>query len=186
MWKRLAIAVVLAAGCQADDPMATDPAADRGVPGSADPDDQAILDAALKDLLTNPDLADSRAFYGSGGARVLYDPDMFPPGYVPAVPGFQFEARAQGAEVPHEAPRQLTVQLRWFRGRPMYPPADDQLGSNQALRDRHKGWPGVALCMFNGGGSGGGPIPIGGCHVYYDVRAEGGRWVVTYKGAEDP
>jgi hypothetical protein len=65
-------------------------------------------------------------------------------------------------------------------------PGQDPAEANQAYRDRHKQWQGVELCVYNGGGSGGGPIPIGGCSVYYDVRAEGGRWVVTYKGAEDP
>jgi hypothetical protein len=118
---------------------------------------------------------------------VLYNPDTFPPGYVPNVSGYQFEARPDPASVPGEAPRALTVDLRWFRGRPMTPAEQDVFESKQALRDRHGTWNGVELCMFNGGG--GGPereFTIGGCSVYYDVRQTDGRWTVSYSWARDP
>jgi len=45
---------------------------------------------------------------------------------------------------------------------------------------------GVELCLFNGGGSGGGPIPVGGCSVYYDISQRDGSWLVKYKGEYDP
>lgn len=187
MRKRVLVLAVLAVGCQAGDPP-PEPQADPHAGAAVDPADRAILDAALADLLANPDLADTRAFYGSGGTRVLYDPDTFPPGYAPAVQGFQFEPVPPKAGLPADAPRALAVDLRWFRGRPMLPPGpgEDPARANQAYRDQHKDWQGVELCVYNGGGGGGGALPIGGCSVYYDVRADGGRWVVTFKGALDP
>jgi hypothetical protein len=187
MYKRSLVIVVLAAGCQVDDPP-PEPQADRGGAEQVDPADRAILDAALADLLANPNLADTRAFYGSDGTRVRYDPATFPLGYVPDVPGYQFEVRPPSAAVPHDAPRMLAIDLRWFRGRPMLPPGpgEDPAQANQAYRDHHKDWQGVELCVFNGGGSGGGPIPIGGCSVYYDVSQDAGRWRVKYTGAFDP
>lgn len=193
MGKRILIVFVLAAGCQSsdttegcqtDDPPGNPPA--QAQPEAVvDPDDRAILDAVFADLLANPELSHTRDFYGSGGTRVLFDPTTFPAGYVPQVPGYQFAPRSP---VPSDAPRMLTVDLRWFRGRPMLPPRfTDPFGTNKVYRDKHKDWQGVEVCLFNGGGGGKERVQtIGGCSVYYDVRADAGRWLVTFKGAEDP
>jgi hypothetical protein len=188
MDKRVLMVLVLAAGCQSDDPPPAPQAeAHEGV--VVDPADRAILDAALADILANPELADTRAFYGSGGTTVLYDLATFPPGYVPTVPGYQFAVMPPRLKVAYDAPRALTVDLRWFRGRPTLPPqpGEDPLEANRAYRDRHRDWQGVELCVFNGGGGGKERVlPIGGCSVYYDVRFDAGLWKVTFKGAEDP
>ena len=91
------------------------------------------------------------------------------------------------SEVPLDAPRALTVDLRWFRGRAMLPPqpGEDPLEANRAYRDKHRDWQGVEVCVFNGGGGGKERgLTIGGCHVYYDVRTDGGGWFVKYKGAD--
>ena len=184
--QRLALLLLaILAGCQYTPPPE---ALDSGANGAAErPEDWLILDAALGDMLANPALADSRTFYGSGGTRVLYNPETFPPGYIPAVPGFQFEAQATRENVPHIAPLALAVDLRWFRGKPMLPQKPDRFDSNQAYRDRHGVWDGIEFCIFNGGG--GGPkrkFPIGGCSVYYDVRTDRAKWSISWKGAEDP
>ena len=184
---RILIVLVFAVtGCQSEaPPEASDPSSS-GDAGR--PEDWIILDAAIGDMLTNPTMADSRAFYGSGGTRVLYNAETFPIGYVPNVKDFQFGQFDRGARAPHEAPKALTVDARWFRGRPMLPPGpgEDPLKANQAYRDHHKDWGGIELCIYNGGGSGGGPIPIGGCSIYYDVIHKDGAWRVTYAGAFDP
>jgi hypothetical protein len=184
MTKRiLVVAAIVFAGCQTDAPPDSSPEA-----AESRPEDWAMLDAAIADALVNPELAHTREFYGSGSTRVLYDPTTFPPGYVPKVPGYQFEAFVRGTDVPHAAPKALTVDLRWFRGQPMLPaePGQDPLQANQAYRDHHKNWLGIELCLFNGGGSGGGATPIGGCSVYYEVSQRDGNWLVKYKGAMDP
>jgi hypothetical protein len=188
MRKKVLVLVVLMAGCQVDEPP-PELQADRDAGAVVDPADRAILDAALADLLTNPALADTRAFYGSGGTLVLYDPATFPPGYEPAVPGYRFAAKPPPLAVPDDAPRALAVDLRWFRGRPMLPPGpgEDPARANQAYRDHHRDWQGVELCVFNGGGGGKERrLPIGGCSVYYDARPKDGTWVVSFKGAVDP
>jgi hypothetical protein len=175
--------IAVLAGCQSDPPQ--EPQADSDAPR---PEDWRLLDAAVADLLARPDLADTRDFYGSGGTRILYDVDSFPAGYAPSVPGYQFEARDRDSNPPDLSPRVLTLSLRWFRGRPTLPPepGESPATANQAYRDHYKDWDGIEVCVFNGGGSGGGATPIGGCSVLYGVAQRPGGPAVEFQGSEDP
>jgi hypothetical protein len=141
-------------------------------------DYNALFDALLRDVLTTSDLKDSRDFYGTPGGKefaLAWGENGHAPwrrSYQPHVEGFQGRNFDESAEVDPDSPRLLGVSL-------------DVL----ALENKHPGGPynpQIRISLSNVGGSGGEPIPIGGCLVFYKAELKGHQWVVTYTGCLDP
>jgi hypothetical protein len=135
-----------------------------------------ICDAVLNDLLNNPDLQDSRDFYGTTGdkqvALVSYSRSdcNWPSFYRPAIPGYIVLRINDGAGRDDSKPRTLGFRLDKFN------PWQKTTGIFDAP---------VCVTIMNAGGSSNGGV-VGGCNVFYGLERNSGRWTVQYQGALDP
>lgn len=146
------------------------PAAIKRVP---DRDDvKAILQAVLKDVLTNPDLKGTHEFYGTAadGTVVLSDGGEvgWPAGFRPETPGYRLVPAARDPFVRQR--RVLGVRLDRF----------DLAKKPGGLFDTP-----IEVCVLNVGGSADGGV-IGGCSVYYVPKRVGKGWTVELQGIHDP
>lgn len=135
--------------------------------------DAAILDAALADLLTNPQLARHREFYG--GADVgLVEYAGFPSGYEPKVSGFRFKLHSPKSGGTTR-PKQLIVGLGgyWLDRSP----ATNELAHMFTALTRA----GLVLTIWSSGGG-----AIGSGFASYEVERAGNGWALRYAGYEDP
>lgn len=136
---------------------------------------RAILQAVLADVLTNPELQSTRAFYGTPADRtVVLAEDLrfaWPAAFLPDLAGYK---RLDASNDPFENRRRiLGIDLRRF-----------DVDATSARRETQLGGP-IEVCLFNAGGTANGGT-IGGCSVYYVPKRIDGRWTVEYTGLLDP
>jgi hypothetical protein len=151
-------------------PAAVPPA---GKPLSLDDDGKAILQSVVTDILTNPELADTRKFYGTAADRTvaLVDGDK-----LSWPKEFQVNLHGYKARTPvrldpfQEQRRVLGIRL-------------DKFDLKEKKSDPFEGP--IEVCLFNAGGSANGAV-IGGCSVYYQPQRAGKRWTVKLLGFRDP
>jgi hypothetical protein len=141
---------------------------------SSDEKTMAILQAVLKDVLTNPELKHTRDFYGTAEDRTL---TLDNGGKLGWPKRFQPETHGFGL---------VTVQLDPFKDQRRV------LGISISKFDlNHKESPGklfdtpIEVEIYNAGGSANGGV-IGGCTVYYKVKRLHNRWTVEWYGVLDP
>ena len=137
---------------------------------------EMILDAILRDVVTNPDLQDERNFYGMPYEKhiaLVSNPGYgvpWPESYRPQMDGFTVHRVREDAEGREDQPRMLGVRI-------------DKMNLEQ--RDCGLYNSPIEVTILNGGGTRDG-IVGGGCSVYYSPRSEGERWTVTSFGTLDP
>lgn len=142
-------------------------------------DQEVVLDAVIRDLLTNPLLEHARDWYGTPGGKQIglstKSGVPWPAKYTPSVAGYAFQYLDPDRELDPATPRQLGITIHHFA----FPPP-----VGRAKNDLYGGRP-IAVGLGNMGGQGNGDAP-GGCVVYYSVRREDGVWKVEYEGSLDP
>lgn len=131
-------------------------------------DRELILDAVLKDVLTNPELKDTRAFYGTEGRDVVAlvtTPGYgvpWPTGYKPMVSGWTFRRVDGSEERDYDTLRLLGIRI-------------ESVGDEGI----------VMVSIFSAGGSSNGAV-IGGCFATYRTSHVEDGWVVTLGEVKDP
>ncbi len=147
-------------------------------PDSLDSDRITVLDALLNDLLNNPELQDSRDFYGTPGDKnvvLIDDPAApLPKGYHPSVPGFKITIHPPETQAPPDADRQIGICIDKLN---LEPAANETAG---LFFDAP-----IEARMFNAGGSKNGGV-IGGCIISYRANREHDKWQVQWLGMLDP
>lgn len=139
-------------------------------------DRNTILDAVLRNVLTDPSLEDVRGFYGTPGDSefaLVSNPERpgWPDSYVPAVDCYESQRIIEGAKVEPRSPPRLGIRLDKFN-----------------LREKSSVFvhP-IEIVVFNAGGTGDDHSIInGGCGIHYDVARDGVSWTVTQAGCSDP
>jgi hypothetical protein len=136
-----------------------------------------ILQAIIKHVLTDPDLRDTRDFYGTARDKTftLTDGGVFggkqigwPKEFIPETHGFKL---VQVRRDPFADQRRiLGIRL-------------DKFDLKQGKTDLFDAP--IEVCLFNAGGSANGAV-IGGCTVYYVPKRVGKRWTVECTGTLDP
>jgi hypothetical protein len=143
-------------------------------------DYRAIFDALLRDLLTAPSHESERDFYGTLGDKqfaLFTSAGQGVPwrkSYRPQVEGFEARHVDEGARIDSSSPRLLGIRLDVF-----------DLDAKAAPGSPFSARP-IQVTVFNAGGNGGQPAPIGGCMVFYDLERKGDRWTVKYISSLDP
>lgn len=138
---------------------------------------EAILDAILNDILNNPELKDTRAFYGTAeDRRVALVTNRgygvpWPARYRPILAGWTVIRVEEGAEQNPNEPRLLGARI-------------DKYSEKDKEQDKLFGSP-VVVTILNAGGNKNGAV-IGGCSVYYRPKQVGGKWVVQFESVQDP
>jgi hypothetical protein len=139
---------------------------------SLDDDDKAILQAVLTDVLTNPELADTRKSYGTPVDKtlVLADGDLgWPKDFSPNLHGYRIVPPVRSDPF-QEQRRILAIRLDKF---------DLKAKKSGPLEGP------IEVCLFNAGGDANGAV-IGGCSVYYEPKRKGKGWIVDCLGVLDP
>ncbi len=131
-----------------------------------------ILQALVTDVLTNPQLKDTREFYGTAKDRTVGIVDNeklgWPRHFKPETPGHKLvEVRRDPFE---DGRRILGITIHKF----------DLKQKKADILDTP-----IEISLFNAGGSANGAV-IGGCIVYYVPKLVGKRWTVEYQGSLDP
>jgi hypothetical protein len=140
----------------------------QGDPARSDRD--LILDAVIRDILTNPWLKVVRADYGSPDGKqialqsLVEDGLCWPGGYHPRVVGYTFVPAPKGP-VDEKKPRMIGLRLDKFR------PDEKVSGPFDAS---------IEVVIYNAGGVKDGD-PSGGCRLFYTVERRGKEWVATCK-----
>ncbi|MBI4605973.1 MAG: hypothetical protein HY721_28750 [Planctomycetes bacterium] len=149
--------------------------------GYADADQaSAILNAVLKDLLTNPALKSLHTKMGTLGlTRVQLVRKTFPPGYSPAFPSFGFSDFDRDSWAAGEKPATLIIMVETFE----VPPRSHPPGENLFYaRDDAK----VVVNLRNGALE---PAKKGSLlraySLYYKVERKDNAWGVACMGAID-
>ncbi len=134
---------------------------------------QQLLQAIVEDVLTNPELKDTRAFYGTPEDKQFALVD----GATVAWPEW-FEPSAPGYKIHRDGSRRLCFFERRLLGISLH---------KFSLKEKKAGPENapIEVVVSNAGGSANGAV-IGGCTVSYAPRREGNRWVVEFHGAIDP
>jgi hypothetical protein len=131
-----------------------------------------ILQAVVKDVLTNPALKDTRDFYGTAADKTfaLVDNEKlgWPKEFKPDTHGYKLVEARQDPFV--NGRRVLGIRIDKF----------DLKQRKVGTQDTP-----IQVCVFNTGGSANGAV-IGGCTVYYAPKRVGKRWAVEYDGLLDP
>ncbi len=144
-------------------------------------DYRTIFDALLTDILTSPSLQSDREFYGTPGDKqfALFSSAGYGihwrKSYLPRIEGFEGRHLDEGAEVDRSGPRLLGIRLNVFDLDAKPASAAPELFSGQ-----------IQVSLFNAGGNGGQPAPIGGCMVFYGVEQEGEAVSVKFRSSLDP
>lgn len=141
-------------------------------------DKEQILDAILRDVLTNPELKDSLDFYGTAGDKQLAlvsDSGYgvpWPADHKPKISSFHFSRSDETRESDETQPRMLGVRIDKYY--------------NEDSEHSELFWTPIAVSIFNAGGTQNGQV-IGGCGVYYTPRrTREGKWIVECEGLRDP
>lgn len=191
---RILLAIVLAAamsGCS-DNRRVTTPK-DRPQDESSEikrSDRELILDAVLHDVLNNPDLKDTREFYGTAGDHriaLVTDRDYgiaWPAGYQPVLPGWTVIRVEWGADPDPNEPRLLGIRINKFSEKNKGQVSEKNKEQAKLLDSPLLNSP-INVTIFNAGGSKNGDV-IGGCIVYYRPKQVGGKWVVQLDALLDP
>ncbi len=136
-----------------------------------------ILEAVVRDVLTNPQLRRARDFYGTEGRREAalvtvpgYDVP-WPSGFESDLAGWTLFEMDGYAERDPSAQRLLGIRIDAYMDE----------GDNPTLLFSAP----ISVTIMNVGGSANGSV-IGGCFVNYRPRLEGGVWTVTLEGVFDP
>ncbi|HEY2414878.1 MAG TPA: hypothetical protein VGI40_21715 [Pirellulaceae bacterium] len=135
-----------------------------------------ICNAVLNDLLNNPELTDSRDFYGTLGDKqfalvsYLESGCRWPSWFEPSFSGYKCHRFDENSVVNHSDPRMLGFRLDKFR----------PLEKIDGLFDGQ-----IIVTITNAGGSGNGGV-IGGCNFYFAAERRDGRWGIKFHGALDP
>ena len=153
----------------------------RDTSSRANADRRAIFDALLAHVLMEPKLKDSRESYGTPGDRrfgLVSNSDYgvpWPDWYIPSVENFQSTRVSEGVPIDESQPRLLGVRLDKFN-------LDDEVAEDDFRMLEGQ----IQITLLNAGGTGGGPIQMGGCIIYYDAQRHGDRWTVRCNGLLDP
>ena len=139
----------------------------RTTPIRLTPDVRRLLDLAVRDVLTNKDLARTRAFYGPKVADTVglgnfgsrYD---WPKGYEPDIQGIRFVRLPRIYKRGEGAAPLLGLDVR-----------EIVIDGNKAA---------IELCVTNAGGKN----TIGGCSVSYAGAKQGDGWSVKMTSLHDP
>jgi hypothetical protein len=131
-----------------------------------------VLQAVVTDVLTNPDVKDSREFYGTSADKTfaLVDTEKlgWPKEFNPATSGY---ALVKPPLNPFENPRRiLGIRIDKF----------DLKQTKWGIHDAP-----IEVCVFNAGGTANGSV-IGGCTLYYIPKRVGKRWTVELTEQSDP
>jgi hypothetical protein len=177
---RIVLVVLIATvlnGCGGGSEASPDDALDSDASQVERSDQELILDAVLQDLLTNPRLDHTRAFYGTpGDTKIALVTNAsygvpWPLTYWPILPGWTISRVMEGSPRKHEEPRLLGIRIDRFS-------IDDDKPPDSRSP--------VEVTVLNAGGNNNGAIVIGGCHVYYRPKQVGHKWVVRFEGSLDP
>ena len=132
-----------------------------------------ILQAVVKDVLTNPELKDTRAFYGTVSDNTVTIVDGhnlgWPRQFEPATFGFRL-VKMKSPDPFENRNRVLGLRL-------------DKIDLEQKKADLFDAP--IQICLSNVGGTANGAV-IGGCTVYYVPKRVGKRWTVECIGYVDP
>lgn len=140
-------------------------------------DKELILDAVLLDILNNPELKDTREFYGTAGDRrtaLVTNRDYgipWPAGYQLILNGWTVIRVEEGAKRTPDRQRLLGVRIAKFA---------EQDEKRDGLFDAP-----IEVTILNAGGAKNGAV-IGGCSVHYHPKRVGSKWVVELVGSSDP
>lgn len=140
-------------------------------------DKELILDSVLLDILNNPELNDTREFYGTAEDRriaLVTNRDSgfpWPAEYQPILPGWTVSRVEEGAKRNPDQQRLLGVRL-------------DKFAEQEEKKDQLFEAP-IEVTILNAGGSKNGAV-IGGCSVYFHPKRVGGKWVVKLAASFDP
>jgi hypothetical protein len=131
-----------------------------------------VLQAVITDVLTNPDLKDTREFYGTAKDNTVTLVDNEKLGWPK-----EFKPDAHGYKLVEVRPdpfanrrRILGIRLDRFELKPGKSGPHDES---------------IQVCVFNAGGDANGGV-IGSCTVYYGLKRVGKHWAVEYAGLLDP
>ena len=146
--------------------------------------DTNILDAIIRDVLTNQELASTREFYGGMGNRTVRHAG-FPPGCQPRVAGYYFEPLPSS-----NLGSGLKLTLRFSGIWIDQPPPKEAKDNFRTLRPPYPAERGALLSFYNSGG----PITngnfltttMGGCMIGYEIRQTTNGWKVGLLGHWDP
>lgn len=132
---------------------------------------QTILNGVIRDLLANPELAFPRSNFGTpgtpGGRIIGLDSDSrvpWPKGYVPTVPGYQFEFIPSSRPLNPWRASQLGIRIDRFDIPPGQYEEDDHFY-------RHP----IVMTLFNIGNNGEFPA---GLFVFYGADCCNGTWKI--------
>ena len=168
-----AILAAIATGCSTPGGFSSEP---QNWPLELTQQNQAILDAVVRDILVNPAHKSSRDFYGTpeNSDLALVSNDNYgvpwPTAYRPDISGYKFSRIAEGRQSGSRRRRLLGLRI-------------DKFNLEQKTGDIFD-YP-IEVTILNAGGDPDGVIHIGGCTVYYMPRATNGTWTVEYRGAFD-
>ncbi len=143
---------------------------------------KTILDAVLEYVLTDPDLKDTREFYGNprGHTFTLVDNSIsgvaWPQWFRPSLRGFTYIEADDIPTDPNSA-RLLGIQLDKFS----MPDGEENTRDERSFFDGD-----IQVTLSNAGGDGGGSIHTGGCIGYFDVVRDEFGWTVKCNGWIDP
>jgi hypothetical protein len=138
-----------------------------------------VLDAVIRDALTNPHLKGYRDWYGTPGKNTIgldKNSDVpWPAGYVPTVAGYTFRYLDPDKNRGRKTLRRLGISLRHFSfPQPAQPPKDDL----------YFGSP-IVICLFNLGGEKNG-VTSAGTEVRYSIERVNRGWRVEAEGPFRP
>lgn len=141
-------------------------------------DTEKVLDAAIHDILVNPDLKGAREFYGTPKdkriALAIESPVPWPRGYTPVVKGY--EAKYVHTENEHDRNEVRLLGLTIYHL--------DLSPVSRRRKDPLFDYP-LEIGIMNLGGVRNGGAG-GGCIVYYEIRNLNGSLTVEYMGELDP
>jgi hypothetical protein len=140
-------------------------------------DKELILDAVLHDILSNPNLKNTREFYGTPGEKQValvtnrgYGVP-WPADYRPVIAGWTVSRVEEGDKRDADKPRLLGIRI-------------DKYSQDHKERVDLFNAP-IAVTVLNAGGHKNGAV-IGGCSVNYSPKQVSGKWVVEFEGLLDP
>jgi hypothetical protein len=146
--------------------------------------DTNILDAIIRDVLTNQELASTREFYGGVGTRTVRHAG-FPPGYQPRLPGYYFEP-LPSSNLGSGLKLTLNFSGIWID----QPPPKEAKDNFRKLRPSYPAERGALLSFYNSGGptTNGNLLTttMGGCMIGYEIRQITNGWKVGLLGYWDP
>jgi hypothetical protein len=131
-----------------------------------------VLQAIVTDVLTNPELKDERAYYGTAKDQTLILVDHgklgWPKQFKPETHGFKLVEMNRDPFV--EQRRVLGIRIDKF----------DLKQKKVSEFDTP-----IEICIVNAGGGANGDV-IGGCRIYYVPKRVKGHWIVENRGLLDP